>query len=1114
MKLTLFLSILTISQLWATETYSQMTKLTLKLEDVKISDALKEIENQSEFFFLYSPKLIDVESKVKIDAKEEPIKDILSNIFGEKVKFAVIDRQVILTPNDITSLPASLQQMKITGTVTDEKGNPLAGVTVLVKGTTNGTLTDASGKYIINNAPQNATMAFSFVGMTAQEIPTEGRILIDAVLKEEAIGLNEVVVVGYGTIKKVSLTGSVASVTSKDLKSSSTDNLATALSGKLPGLRVTQRTGEPGAFTTAYDIRGYGAPLIVINGMVSDQSDFVRLDPNDVDQISVLKDASAAVYGVKAANGVILITTKKGEIGKPKITYTGSYTTSHPIFIPQVCGAYGYALLTTENEINSGRDPNSTTYSLDDLQKFKDGTYPSTNWYKAAVRKNTYQRNDNITISGGSDKIKYFSSIGRLYEMGLWKSGDNNYGKFNARTDVTAKITDNLEAEISMDGMLDNRNETYNAQGFFEVMWIHAIPTGTVFANNNPNYYFGQNGINSVQFSTADQYGYVKTKNKTFQGIFSLNYKVPFVNGLNAKFSYGYYNKENYIKSWSKKFNTYYYDALADKYYVTGTTLESTYGTSTLSGNYSPYNRSSLDFQLNYDKVFQEKHTINASLVYEERHDMNDNLYASKQMTIPIDQFYAGVLNPSVSSSNVYENDNQNVIGKLNYNYLSKYLVEVGFNYGGSSKFPKGERWGFFPYTSLGWRVSQEDFFKNALPFVTNFKLRGSYGIMGDDAASTFQFLTGYNYPSGNYIIDGKAVSGLGFRGMPNPNITWFTVASKNIGFDASIDNGLINLGFDLFRRDRSGLLATRALTIPATVGAALPQENLNKDMNEGFELVLGQSSRQIGELKYDVSVTLTYTRGQMTYIERTADGNSYLNWRNNTTNRWTNIAWGYHCIGQFQSQDDLNNSPIEDSQGNRTLRPGDIKYEDVNGDGVINSLDQVPIARGNVPDINFGLSFNLSYKQFDLNFLLQGAANYNHMRTWYFRGSLPFNRNSLAMMLDNWHHEDIYDVNSPWIPGTYPSATTLGTPPSNAYDSQFWTENATYLRLKSMQIGYTLKKSMLSKLHIQNLRIYASGFNLLTITKMKYKDVDPELLNDASYPISRDISFGLNLTF
>ena len=313
-----------------------------------------------------------------------------------------------------------------------------------------------------------------------------------------------------------------------------------------------------------------------------------------------------------------------------------------------------------------------------------------------------------------------------------------------------------------------------------------------------------------------------------------------------------------------------------------------------------------------------------------------DNLQASKQFAINIDQFYAGLTNPTVTSSTgtIGSNDNQAVIGRINYDYAGKYLVESGFNYGGSSKFPDGKRWGFFPYTNLAWRLSEEKFFKNALPAITNLKLRGSWGLLGDDAASSFQYITGYNYPSGNYIFNSTSVSGLGFRSIPNPNITWYTASTKNLGLDASVKNGLLNLSLDFFRRNRTGLLANPVAVIPGTVGASLSQQNLNADMREGFEFEIGQN-RRMGDFSYNVSFNITYTRNMMTTVERIANGNSYDNWRNNNTKRWDNVTWGYNLIGQFQNQAEINSSPIQDGQGNRTLLPGDYKYQDVNKDGV-----------------------------------------------------------------------------------------------------------------------------------------------------------------------------------
>ena len=1104
MRLTMLALLLTVFQSFAVSMYAQSTKLNLNMKNVAIKQVLNSIEEQTNFFFLYNGKLIDVDQKITVAVNNQDIRDALNQVLaGTAINYEIVDRQILLS-NQETKTGQS-KQIKIEGKVLDTNNVPLPGVAVVVKGTTNGMVTDFDGNFSFASVPSDATLVFSFVGMRMQEIAVAGRTTLKVVMQEEAIGLEEVVAVGYGIGKKLTLTGAVSSINSEQIKAVSTENISTNLAGKIPGLRITQRTGEPGAYSTALDIRGYGTPLVVIDGQERDVSDFVRLNPADVDQISVIKDASAAVYGVKAANGVILVTTKKGAVGKPSINYSGSYILSTPINMPETCSAYDYASLLTQSQVIGGATP---TFSSEDLQKYKDGTLPSTDWYSVLAHKYTTRQTNNINVSGGTDRIKYFTSIGSIDENGIWKSDAMDYKRYNLRSSVTGKITDNLEAEVSIEGMLDQRNQpNFAAQGGFEQMWMHELPTTPVYANNNPDYLeAGPLGSNAFA-RLSSRCGYVKTENKSIQVISTLNYKVPFIAGLSAKFMYGYYSNDIWNKTWRQKVPLYSYDAASGTY----NNWISENDPSRLTGESTYFKRTTTLLQLNYDKVFNDKHSIKASLVYEDRHNENDNLRASKEFSINLDQFFAGLNNPTVTSSNITENANKSFIGKLNYDYLSKYILEFGFNYGGSSKFPKGERWGFFPYTSVGWRISEEEFFKNNFPAITNLKLRGSWGLMGDDAASSFQFLTGYTYPSGNYVSNGKVVSGLGFKGIPNPNITWYTTNNKNIGIDATIRDGLINLQLDLFRRDRSGLLATRALTIPGTVGANLPQENLNKDMREGFEFVIGHSEKR-GDFKYDVSFNITYTRGQNTYLERTPDANSYLNWRNNMTDRWTNIYYGYNYIGQFQSQEELNNSPVQDSQGNRTLLPGDLKYEDVNKDGLITSLDQVPIARGEIPDMNLGLNLLIRYKQFDLNMFFMGAANYMHSRVWYFRGPLPWNRNSLSIFTDNWHHENIYDVNSPWIPGRFPAARTQGTPPSNSWDSDFWLEDAQYIRLKNLELGYNFDKSLVSRLSIQNLRVYVSGFNLLTLCKMK--DVDPEILADTSYPIMRDVTFGVNVSF
>ena len=1002
------------------------------------------------------------------------------------------------------------EKIVVKGKIFTENNIPLAGVSVNVKETSGGTTTDADGNFSIQ-VSKGATIVLSFVGYEEKTVKVSNeKSAANIQMVSTTSSLGEVVVVGYGKQKKVNLTGSFSTLNNKDLKTIPSSNMVTGLAGKLPGLRVTQQTGEPGSYNSLFDIRGFGTPLIVVDGLVTEEGTFVRLNPDEIDQITVIKDASAAIYGVKAANGVILVTTRKGETGKAKITYTGTFGIQKLNKVLPVGDAYTFALLTTENEINQGKSPAGTTYTPDDLQKYKDGTFPSTDWRGLVANNQTFKMGHNITISGGSDKMKYFASMGYLKELGLWKSGDLNYKKYNVRINVTSKITDNLESEINLSGVLDPKNEPMMGVGNALFSTGLQNPATPFYANNNPQYLFAAvSGEHPLGLTNAAIGGYTRTTNQNIQGSFQLNYRVPFVKGLTAKFMFGLNKQENFYRQWRKQFLMYTYDKVTDTY----TNSLTTNAPSNLFEDYYTFLRTTLLGQINYQKTFFGKHNVKASLIYEERHDKNDNFNAYKEMAINVDQFYAGLsTNQTVNSGGISENRNQNIIGRVDYDFSSKYLFEFGFNNSGSSRFPKGKQWGFFPYTSAGWRISEESFFKKALPIVTNLKLRASIGTMGDDAASSFQFVSGYNYPSRNYVFNSQVIPGLGFRAMPNPNITWYTVTSKNFGIDLSLKNGLIYGQFDLFQRNRSGLLGTRLLSVPGTVGAALSQENLNKDMRRGFELVLGHTNT-IGGFRYDISANVTYTRGQPTYSERAKDANSYLNWRNNSTNRWDNISWGYEYIGQFQTEAEILNSPLQDDRGNASILPGDLKYADINKDGIINDLDVVPIGRTTVRDMNFGLNFRGSYKQFDISFLFQGAAFANYSYTGTLQEPLLLGRNTLKVFLDRWHHEDIYDVNSPWVPGRFPSINTNSA--SNNLPSKFWNPDASYLRLKQVEIGYSLKKSWAAKAGIENLRVYASGFNLLTWTKVQF--VDPELSNDnwnSEYPITGIYNFGISLTF
>jgi TonB-linked SusC/RagA family outer membrane protein len=676
-----------------------------------------------------------------------------------------------------------------------------------------------------------------------------------------------------------------------------------------------------------------------------------------------------------------------------------------------------------------------------------------------------------------------------------------------------------------MDGILDQKTQPFTgtsvsdqelSTGYWHFTLMN-IPTFSVYANDTPPYFtdFGY-PYHPIAETTSDIGGYKNIEQKTFQSNLSLDYNVKGIDGLSLKGMFGYFNQISTNKTWRKKYSVYTYDAANDVIKETG--IQN--APSKLSVQYGNYWQTTALAQANYEKTFLEHSTFKANLSYERRHQKFDNISVSKEFEIDIDQFFAGSSdNQLVNSSGLYENDNQNLIGRINYNYSDRYLLQAGFNYGGSSKFPKGKRWGFFPYASAAWRISEEGFFKNHVSFIDQLKLRGSWGQTGDDSAAAYQYLTGYTYPSGNYMFDGTLVSGLGFKGAANPNITWFTSTMKNLGVDLTVLNNSLSVNLDVFRRDRNGLLATRNLLIPVSVGATLPQENLNSDMDRGFEIGAAYNN-SLGDFRYNVMLNLTYTRSYDNHIERAPSGNSYLNWRNNNEGRVKNKVFGYDYIGQFQSEAEILNSPIQDGQGNRTLSPGDLKYRDVNQDGIIDDMDVVPIGGNATPEYNYSLNLELSWKKFFMTIFFQGAAKYNFQYRGYAFYANRWGRNSLEVFMDRWHHEDIYDPSSPLIPGYYPQTGAINNVPSNHWNSSFWYPSATYLRLKELKVGYTLNNRFIKKIGIQSVDVFVSGWNLLTWHGMKANIKDPESVDNYgfdgnnAYPITTNYYLGLDITF
>ena len=1036
-------------------------------------------------------------------------------------KFKGVVRHGIMALLFLLVCSVAMAQSNRSGLVVDETGQGLPGVSVKIKGTTIGTVTGVDGKFVIS-ASNDQTLVFTFVGYTSQEVAVGSQTSIKVSLVSNATNVNEVVVVGYGTQKKATVTGSIASVTNSEIVTTKNENVLNMLTGKVAGVRIVQNSAEPGSFDNAFDIRGFGNPLVVIDGIPRDN--ITRLDPNDIESISVLKDASAAIYGVRAANGVVIVTTKKGKKGTVELNYSGTYGWQVPAYMPKPVGALDFMTLVNEqllHNVNGGQ----IKYTDADFAAYRNGTKTSTDWYGNVFANSAPQQQHNLNAIGGTDNTSYFVSMGITDQDGFFKSGDLNYKKYNLRSNLTTKVNKNLTIDVNLSGTLEQKNQPYQDAWWIIRSFWRQVPTQSIYANNNPAYLNNGevDGSNPVAMSNADIDGYKQINNKWLQSSVSATYNVPFVQGLSAKglYNYDYYMSSN--KLYQKPYNQYTYDANSQTY---NTIANQTPGS--LERQFYEKPSSLMQLSLNYNRAFKGGHNVTALALYEESEQKGDNFNGQRQLSLPVDQLGAGnALNQTATVDGGWPYDfvTKSFVGRVNYDYKGKYLAEFSFRDDASSKNSPLKRWGFFPGASVGWRVSQEGFWKDskALSFIDDLKIRLSYAKLGDDAGlNAYQYLSGYNYPAnGNNnqtppgsVFDGTFVNGAQSRGIPNPNIFWYVAKTYNAGIDLQAWNGLLGLTVDAFRRDRSGLLNTRADNLPGVVGAGLPQENLDSDRAQGFDIELNHRYH-IGSFNYFVKGTFGYTRTQWISRVHSEYGNSQLNWHNNNDNRYSNIFWGYGSNGQFQNYQQILNSPQFVS---RNAVVGDYILQDWNGDGVINDQDVHPIAQNvsnnnySVPSTTFGLTLGGSYKGFDISTVWQGAAGINVSYIEQLNIPLWGGGSALAMFMDRYHptdpKADPYDPNTVWTPGTF--ALTGTTADVNSLSN---IHSAAYVRLKSAELGYSITPAVAKRLGIKGARIFVNGYNMLTITNLKYLDPEhPSATYGYLYPLDKIFSVGVNV--
>jgi TonB-linked SusC/RagA family outer membrane protein len=1137
MKLICILLFLSVSYAFAAGSYAENTFITLNVSDKSVAEVLETIENETEFNFYYNSKLVDTKRLVSVQVKNKHVYTVLDQLFsGHDVYYKVVGKDIILTTtagdagktaerNGVTQ-----SRVGVSGTVRDVNGEPVIGANVVEKGTTgNGTITDANGAFAFSVSP-GATLEISYIGYVTKSVPIGNNTVFSVVMEEDAQALEEVVVVGYSTQKKVTLTGAVAAISSAEITTTRTGNIQNALSGKIAGIKNIQRSSEPGSFNNQFSIRGMGTPLVIVDGVPRDN--FTRLDANEIESISVLKDASASIYGVRAANGVILVTTKKGQRNsRLQIDYTGYYGMQHTLKPERPLNALEYMELMNERTLNIGGT--SLMYPREAFEPYWNGTQQSSDW-TAEIDETVPQSYHNISTTGGTDNMDYYVGFGYNGEDGMWKSGDLNYRRYNLRSNITARLAKGLQVEAMLNLMTDNKNQpsSMSSDNLIKGMYTQ-IPLNPLYANGNPNYPWLAADSNHPEIMTyADKSGYQKRNQRLAQTNLALEWEVPWVKGLKARGMYSYDYTENENKLFQKKFNLYTYNANTEQY-----TAVAAQSPSYVRREYYGYVNSLFQLSLSYAGTFNGTHNVSALALYEESDREGDNFWGRRDVSLDaLDQLFAGnstnqQSNMSSSTGDLYHLAYKALVGRINYDYASKYLAEFSFRYDGSSKNATTRRWGFFPAGFIGWRLSEESFIKESelLSVINNLKLRASYGLMGDDSATnSYQFITGYNYPSGGYLFGSDYVNAIASRGMANLDITWYKVATVNIGLDVDVWNNLLGASADIFQRNRSGLLATRAESLPGLVGANLPQENLNSDLTRGLELTLTHRNR-INDFRYNVSGNIALSRTMTRHSERAQANNSYDNWRNNPNDRWNSIWWGQDYLGQFQSMADIYNYAAiyeYSSESNTLLLPGDLIYDDWNGDGLINDDDNHPISINNQsePILTYGFNLNGQYKGFDLNLQFQGAGMRWFRFTRFYQDQFLWGRNGLNLYLDRWHRADAFDPdNKEWIPGKYPSvwdgrggfvATTNNSNPGPA--SEFWIHNASYLRLKSLELGYTLPANISRVAGMQKARLFFNAYNLLTFTGIQWVDVEhPTDNNDGfMYPVTRTFNIGVNVSF
>lgn len=1027
---------------------------------------------------------------------------------------------------------AIAQTREVSGTVLSGEDNlPLPGVSVLVKGTSSGTVTDIDGKYTVPVSSDDAVLVFSFIGFTTVEIPVGNQNNIEIKLNPDTQSLEEVIIVGYGEQKKETITGSVASVKGGELAKSPTLNLTNSLAGRMAGVVAVNRSGEPGYDGSGIRIRGSNTlgnndALIVIDGIPARSGGLDRINPNDIESISVLKDASAAIYGARAANGVILVTTKRGLDGKPELTFQVNQGFAQPTVIPELANAAQYAEMLNDLDIyglpvsewdaanqayqTSGEytRPNgqvrSAPYTPEDLELYRNGSdpwgHPNTDWYGETLKTWSPQSRYNLQLVGGSENVKYLTSLGYQNQDAYYKNSATGYKQYDFRVNLDAKINEYINVTLGVLGREEFRFFPTRGAGAIFRMQMRGKPNQPAYWPNGLPGPDIENGENPVVITT-NQTGYDHDTRDYFQSNGSIVFKIPGVEGLKITGTASVDKTMRNLKRWEIPWTLYEMGNGFEDDGVTPVLVPSQRGPA------EPRLRQENINQLNilvgttatYDKVIAEKHSINllAGFNKETVEGNNFNAFRRYFISTAIDQMFAGGDLEKNNGGGAFEQARMNYFGRMAYNYDEKYLAEFLWRYDGSFIFPRDTRFGFFPGIMLGWVVSEENFWKNGIGDKFDFfKIRGSWGQMGNDQVAAYQFLSTYGFNS--YIIGGVETKTLFETRVPNRGITWEVANNANVGFEGQFLQGKIFFEFDLFYNKRTNILWQKNASIPQSTGISLPQENIGEVENKGFDLNMGTRGN-IGEFQYSFSINGGYAKNQILFWDEAPGAPEWQQ----STGKPMNTFLVYQYDGVFRNQEEINSETLDYSALTNNLRPGDMRYVDYDGDGKITPDDRVRMDNNDIPLFQGGANINASWKNLDISILFQGALG---ARQYVSAGESGNIGNFLLDIYENRWTIDNPSSEHPRIANRSDQYYSNG--------NTYWFRSTDYLRLKNVEIGYNLPQAMADRIGVGNLRVYLNGLNLLTWDKLKVYDPESNNSTGQYYPQARIISTGLSVTF